>query len=187
MQTMSYTRGVDFLEGPDNVRLIAKLHRTGSAAADHLFQSFAVRRHDGDALSLRPGHYLDESTGALIDVRITANSLSGRCMHCHESGSNLKPGHRLRKNQERKVDDYLQIATRVFGLPAGKVGSETRAAEKLRQRMLAEGPSMMLPLEKLRSASRNYLKEIRPQFENRYRFANGGFAEKANRFVGELQ
>jgi tetratricopeptide (TPR) repeat protein len=157
--------GVAFLEGGDNARLVARVFNTGKVEKDFLFQSFSIKNH-GDRWTMRAGFYLDELTGTLINEKITESSMSGRCMHCHDKGSNLSAKVARPESQAAAIEFYLGIA-KTYGASYARAPGEKREVEKLRDLMTEKGPSAILPLDALYEANRRYWWEIYREFLER--------------------
>ena len=159
--------GIAFLEGGDNARLVAKVNTTGDVAKDFLFQSFSIDNPNKDTWTMRPGYALDEQTGTLMSDKITESALSGRCMHCHNNGSNLSQKVRAEAAQKAAIEFYLGIA-KTYGATYDSRGKgEKREVEILREKMTTVGPLAVLPIEPLYQANRRYWAEIYPELLER--------------------
>jgi hypothetical protein len=155
------TKGrIAFLEGGDNCRLLARLHRTGVVAQDHLFESFDVNDEDRSRnMTMRTDLHLDETTGKLANDKITSSSLGMRCIHCHARGSNQTAAMSEPTEQRRAVEIFIGMA-KANGLSFGRTAGAIRDAERLTDQMLREGPTSVLPLAELHRANRTYWAEI---------------------------
>lgn len=163
----------------DNCRLQVRLHNTGEMAGDYFFQSFgaypaanptanpAGNPTANGKLVMRPGFYLDETTGALTNDSITASSLSTRCIHCHNKG--FAPSARLieqlkmtRSNNPVAIGKIEEI--RKFVELAHVYGAGRNELKQIEASLIKGGPSAVVPIDDLYEANRQAWLEIYPQY-----------------------
>jgi tetratricopeptide (TPR) repeat protein len=143
--------GPVLLWGGDNCRIEARLFSTGDVRADYAYQSFSVGTEKG-VTYVRPGFYLDEKTGMLVNRYITSKALGTSCMDCHAKGPNFKSEDlKLMTNGNltamRGFSQYLDQAYHL--------GATKPELQELRQRMTAD-PSSLLPLAAYQKANEEY-------------------------------
>jgi tetratricopeptide (TPR) repeat protein len=151
--------GPVLLWGGDNCRLEARLFSTGSVRADYAYQSFSIGTEKGAAY-MRPGLYLDEKTGVLVNRYITSKALGTSCMDCHSKGPNFK-------SEDIKLMEIGDLTSmpgfNQFLDQAYHLGATKPELRELRERMAAD-PASLLPLMAYRKANEESWVQRYPQF-----------------------
>jgi hypothetical protein len=151
--------GPVILWGGDNCRIEARLFSTGDVRADYAYQSFSIGTEQG-ATYMRPGFYLDEKTGMLVNRYITSKALGTSCMDCHAKGPNFKSEDfkLMATGNWTSMRGFSQFLDQAYHLGATK--SEL---QELRERMAAD-PASLLPLPAYRKANEECWVKRYPQF-----------------------
>ena len=140
--------GPVLLWGGDNCRIEARLFSTGDARSDYAYQSFSISTEKG-ATYMRPGFYLDEKTGTLVNRYITSKALGTSCIDCHAKGTNFKNEDLklMAKGNLTAMRGFDQFLDQAYHL-----GATRPELRELRKRMAAD-PSSLLPLAAYQKAN----------------------------------
>jgi hypothetical protein len=151
--------GPVLLWGGDNCRIEARLFSTGDVRADYAYQSFSIGTEKG-AIYMRPGFYLDEKTGVLVNRYITSKALGTSCMDCHAKGPNFKSEDLklMSTGNLTAMRGFSQFLDQAYHLGATKL-----ELLELRERMAAD-PASLLPLSAYRKANEESWIQRYPQF-----------------------